>query len=160
MEDSLRQLAAVIEAEIDLGKELLGNQEAQRAAILGWNAAELIEKLAEKEALLGRLEALEKSRRELVGSLAESDRLPLGALLGRARSSPRASELKALGEEARSLYLRFCEQERAMQQLLGILLAHIREALKPLMETPAPRYEERGRLAAGAPEPRLLGTKA
>ncbi len=133
MTEELAELTAIIGAEVSLGEELLDNLSAQRQAILGWKISHLIERIENRETLLSGLDALETRRKRVIGTLGcAGDGLSLGEILGAARPLDGAGELGRLRDRARRIYTRLESEEKSLLDLMENLLAHIREALRPL----------------------------
>ena len=65
--DAKVRLEAVLDREIELGREFAAMLDAERAALTGDSAATVAERAAEKTELLGRLERLDAERRGLCG---------------------------------------------------------------------------------------------
>ena len=63
--DARRRLEAILENELDVARELTESLDAERAALTGVSPEAVIAQSALKVSLLGRLEQLESSRRDL-----------------------------------------------------------------------------------------------
>jgi flagellar biosynthesis/type III secretory pathway chaperone len=63
--DARRRLEAILENEMDVARELTESLDAERAALTGVSPEAVIAQSALKVSLLGRLEQLESSRRDL-----------------------------------------------------------------------------------------------
>ncbi len=70
--DAKARLEAVLDREIELGREFAAMLDAERAALTGDTAEKVAERAAEKTALLGRLEGLEAERRSLCDDLRDA----------------------------------------------------------------------------------------
>jgi hypothetical protein len=160
MTQELTELAAAIEEEIALGQDLLDNLSAQRKAILGWKISTLIERIESREALLLSLGAVEERRQRIASQLSGADaQISLKEILSRTSSSQPTTELGRLREEARRTYTRLQAEEKGLLALMENLLAHIREALSPLMFPEVRLYGEQGASGASRPSSGLIEGK-
>jgi hypothetical protein len=158
--NSLNGLAAILEDEVRLGEQLLQNLDAQKSAVLAWDAAALIACLEEMEVLAGRLDSAEKNRRDIMASVLYSEaNLSLGELLARIPPGPLRSKLSSLRREAREVYGRLAREEKSLLVLVRSLAGHLRQAFDGLFHPPANLYGECGALAPPVRESKLVEAK-
>jgi hypothetical protein len=157
---SLGELAAILEDEVYLGQQLLQNLEAQKSAVLAWDAAALIACLEEMEVLAGRLDSAEKNRRDIMASVLYSEaNLSLGELLARIPPGPLRSKLSSLRREAREVYGRLAREEKSLLALVQSLAGCLQQAFDGLSHRQAGLYGECGALAPPSRESKLVEAK-
>jgi hypothetical protein len=157
---SLGDLAAILEDEVRLGRQLLHNLEAQKSAVLAWDAAALITDLEEMEVLAGRLDSAEKNRRDIVATVLYSEaNLSLGELLARIPPGPFRSKLGSLRHEAREVYGRLAREEKSLLALVQSLAGCLQQAFDGLSHRQAGLYGECGALAPPSRESKLVEAK-
>lgn len=160
---SIPDLVTTIAEEIQVGEQLLHNMAAQRAAILAWNAATLLEQLTEKELLLYKLQALATRQHELLDHhvCASTDQPDtLKALLTQLSSAPEKAVLSDLQHRMRAIYARVQTEEHKLVSLLEHLLGHMEEVFASLAHAPVHVYGRNGTSSLSRPQSELIQGKA
>ncbi|MCS6924390.1 MAG: flagellar protein FlgN [Candidatus Binatia bacterium] len=160
---ALRDLVAVMEEEVQVGEELLHNLEAQRVAILSWDASTLLLRVEEREAMLRRLSALEERRQRIVldlPCLSPNHGPSLRTLLARLPEGPETVSLRRLQRQILELYGRLRAAEQRVVALMDNLLGHLREALTCFCYSPVYLYGKKGAMTYGRPASGLIQGKA
>jgi flagellar biosynthesis/type III secretory pathway chaperone len=161
MNAQVTQLTDVLEEEVSVGEELERNLAAQKQALIDWDVNGLLQKITEREPWLRSLGALENKRIEIIKQLyLSSDAMTLGQLLSRLpQDAPETARLRHLRGRGRGIFTRLNRDERALHELMENLLAHIQEALRPLMRSAAPLYSETGTAEPSRTESALIHSK-
>ncbi len=161
MRTQTAELAAILENEISIGKDLLGNVEAQKKAILHWDIDNLLAQIKARELHLRSLTELETRRAKVVKStnsrgVAVTLRQIIATL---PKESSERAQLAQLRDNASKLFNRVHSEETAMHEFMKTLLAHIQESFKMLSPALVPIYGESGAALSQRPEPGLLHSK-
>lgn len=160
---SFTHLVSTIETELQIGEQLLRNLSAQKAAILNWNAATLLERLSEKELLLHKLQAAATQQSEF---LAQShgvtpEHAPrLHEFLAHLPSSSERSTILQLQLRVCEIYNNLQAEEHSLVRLLQNMLGHMNEMLHSLEPPSVAVYGRSGVTSVSHPEPELLQEKA
>lgn len=165
MTGPLDDLVAALAAEAGEYRRLLPLLEDERAALVGADAATLLELGAQREAAIGRLSALERDRRAVVGSLAlalglEPQAVTISGLLDLAPA--RAAALAPLRDEIRDLLgclVRLHGRNRFIAEHALGCLRSLFSNLVAVLAAP-PTYAESGRTGEPVQELRLLDRQA
>ena len=146
MNVQVTQLADVLEEEVSAGEELERNLAAQKQALIDWDVNGLLQQITARESWLRVLSALENKRIEVTRQIyLSSDAMTLRQLLSRLpQDAPETGRLRRLRGRGREIFTRLNRDERALHELMGNLVAHIQEALRPLLSPAAPLYSENG----------------
>lgn len=157
----LKELSGVIEQEIRIGESLLQNLAFQREAILAWDVPLLMSRIGERESQLRGLSELEERRCRVVKRLVPpaAEGLSLQEVTERFSNEPEAVRLRQLRLRAREIYVRIQEEEKRLAVLMESLLGHLREALRPLMDTAADVYGAKGVSRSRRPRAGLIQGK-
>jgi len=161
MNPQVTQLADVIEEEISVGEELERNLAAQKKALVVWNVTGLLQHITAREPWLRALGALEIKRKEILqGSELSNNAATLRQLLATLpKDAPEAARLHHVRERGREIFTRLDSDEHALHGLMENLLAHIQEALRPLLRSAAPLYSEAGTAEPARPPSALIHSK-
>ena len=146
MNAQVMQLGDVLEEEVSVGEELERNLAAQKKALIVWDVTGLLQRITAREPWLRALGALEHKRKEILNEIhLSSDAVTLRQLLSALpEDAPEAARLRHLRERGREIFTRLDSDEHALHGLMENLLAHIQEALRPLLSSAAPLYSENG----------------
>lgn len=157
----LAQLTAVLEEEISVGEELERNLAAQKKALVGWDVAELLQQITAREPWLRSLDALEKKRTDILKEMRSSkEAVTLRQLLSAfPQDASETARLRCIRERARETFTRLHNDEGTLHQLMKNTLAHIQEALRPLLHSVAPLYGETGAEEPLRPTSALIHSK-
>jgi flagellar biosynthesis/type III secretory pathway chaperone len=155
------ELIAVIEEEILVGEELRRNLEEQKKALLAWDVAALLHQVDAREPWLRSLGELEQRRQQVMkGITPYLSPMTLRELIVKFPSgTPERDRLSSLQEGARKVFTRLQADERHVHGLIENLLAHIQEALSPLIQSDVSLYGETG-VAMPRSRPGLIHGKA
>jgi flagellar biosynthesis/type III secretory pathway chaperone len=161
MNAHVTQLADVLEEEVSVGEELERNLAAQKQALIGWDVAGLLEQITAREPWLRALGALEIKRKEILQRPELSNNAAtLRQLLAKLpKDALEAQRLRHLRERGREIFTRLDSDEHALHGLMENLLAHIQEALRPLLRSAAPLYSEAGTAEPARPPSALIHSK-
>ncbi len=161
MDARATRLADVLEEEISVGEELERNLAAQKKALIGWDVGGLLEQITAREPWLRVLAALEIKRKEILEETELSNNAaPLRQLLAKLPGElPEAQRLNYLRQRGREIFMRLQSDERALHELMENLLAHIQEALQPLLHPSLPLYGESGVAEPPRPPSALIHSK-
>jgi hypothetical protein len=162
MMNSVLDLVATIEDEVQVGEQLLDNLSAQRKAILAWNASTLLERLTEKELLLYKLEALATRQQALMGFPgypSAEQQGSLSVLIEQLPAGPERTVLSDLQSRVWEIYKRLRAEEQKLVSLLENLLGHMQAVLASLAQAPVHVYGRNGTPAALRPESELIQGK-
>ncbi len=161
MNAHVTQLAAVLEEEISVGEELERNLAAQKKALIDWDVAGLLQHITAREPWLRALGAFEHKRKEILDAIhLSSDAVTLRQLLSALpEDAPEAARLRHVRERGREIFTRLDGDEHALHGLMENLLAHIQEALRPLLGSAAPLYGENGTAQTARPASALVHSK-
>lgn len=159
---NLRELSGVIEEEIRIGEDLLHNLAFQREAILAWDVPALMNRIGERESQLQLLSDLEKRRSQIVKRLVRSTEAgpSLQEVVERFPDEPETARLRELRRRAKEVYVRLQEEEKRLTALMESLLGNLQQALRPLMDTAADVYGEKGVSNSRRPRAGLIQGKA
>lgn len=155
------QLADVLEEEVSVGEELERNLAAQKKALIGWDVAGLLQHITAREPWLRALGALEIKRKEILQGTELGNNAPtLRQLLANLpKDAAEAQRLRHLRERGGEIFTRLDGDEHALHGLMENLLAHIQEALRPLLRSTAPLYSESGTAESARPPSALIHSK-
>jgi flagellar biosynthesis/type III secretory pathway chaperone len=158
----LAQLTAVLEQEISIAEELECNLAAQKKALVGWNIAELLQQITAREPWLRALSALENKRADILKELRFSkNAVTLRHLISAfPQDGSETARLRCIRERACDIFTRLHNDEQALHRLMENMLAHIHEALRPLLHSTAPLYSETGAAEPPKPTSALIHSKA
>jgi len=162
MNAAVADLTRVLEEELAVGAELRSNLEAQKAAIVNWDVAALLEKVEARETWLGLLGDLEARRRRI---LTETKKSKAAATLSQMLESPdvgpaEKTRLTNLGALARAVFTELKKEEEYLFGLMGRLHGHMQEALSALAQPSNSTYGEKGVAEAPRPASALLRSRA
>ena len=160
---SVQDLVTTVTDEVQLGEQLLDNMSAQREAILAWNAATLLKRLAEKELLLYKLQALTARQHELLNQHLCSPIERSGSLNDLLSQLPAGQEKTALSGlqlRVREIYSRVQIEEHKLVSLLEHLLGHMGEVFASLVQAPIHVYGRNGTSSLPRPQSELIQGKA
>ncbi len=161
MDAHTAELADLLEEEIAVGEELERNLAAQKKALIGWDVSDLLEQVAAREPWLRTLGELEIKRKSMLHSTDLSKAVTLAELLAQLpKEAPETERLRCLRKRGREIFLRLEGDERSLHELMENLLAHIQEALQPLLSSTLPLYSETGTAAPVRPASALIHNKA
>ncbi len=148
--EAVEALIAVLEEEIETGKELLANLAAQAEAFFSWNVSALIEQLEKKEALLHRLSRLEEKRQEVVSCFCCGERsgFSLSSMISGVCPESRQAKLDQVRKRALAIYQRLRTEEKIFLGLMGDMLEHFKEALRALVHPRVHLYGQKGDIMA------------
>jgi hypothetical protein len=160
---NLAELVAIIEEEILVGEELRRNLEEQKKAVLAWDVIALMQQVDGREGWLRSLGYLEKRRQQvmerMLGNPLNSP-MTLRELIAKLPSGePERECLSRLQKKTREVFTRLQADERHVHGLIENLLAHVQEALSPLMQSDIRLYGETG-VAMSRSRPGLIRGKA
>ncbi len=160
MDACATQLADVLEEEISVGEELERNLAAQKRALIGWDVTGLLEQITAREPRLRTLGELEIKRKEILQEAQLDDAATLRQLLAKLpKDALEAQRLRYLRERGGEIFTRLDGDEHALQELMENLLAHIQEALQPLLRSALPLYGETGAAEPARPRSALIHSK-
>ena len=165
MTGPLDELVAALAAEAGEYRRLLPLLEDERGALVGADAAALVELGSQRDAAIGRLSALERDRRAAVGRLAlalgvEPQAVTISRLLDLAPG--RAAGLAPLRDEIRDLLsclLRLHGRNRFIAEHALGCLRGLFSNLVAVLAAP-PTYSESGHTGEPVQELRLLDRRA
>jgi hypothetical protein len=160
---SFTDLVTTIETELRIGEQLLHNIVAQKAAILNWNAAQLLEGLSEKELLLHKLQATATQQSALLShSECPSQEQPsrLLEVLAQLPTGPERAAILQLQLQVCDVYSSLQTEEHKLVSLLENMLGHTHEMLHALEPPSVSVYGRSGTTSVSHPEPELLQEKA
>lgn len=142
----LAQLTGVLEEEISIGEELERNLAAQKKALIGWDVAGLLQEIAAREPSLRSLGALEQKRADILSEIRSSnDGVTVRQLISAfPQDASDSARLRCIRERAQEIFTRLHHDEHAFHCLMENMLCHIQEALRPLLQSPAALYGEKG----------------
>lgn len=158
----LAELEAIIEDEILVGEALRRNLEEQKNAVLAWDVVALMQQVDAREGWLRSLGQLERRRQQVMeGIIIPLSRpMTLRELIATLPSGkPERERLSRLQEAVRKVFTRLQADERHVHGLIENLLAHVQEALSPLMQSDVSLYGETG-VATSRSRPGLIHGKA
>jgi hypothetical protein len=156
------ELEAIIEEEILVGEALRRNLEEQKNAVLAWDVVALMQQVDAREGWLRSLGHLERRRQQVMeGIIIPLSRpMTLRELIATLPSGkPERERLSRLQEAVRKVFTRLQVDERHVHGLIENLLAHVQEALSPLMQSDVSVYGETG-VAISRSRPGLIHGKA
>ncbi len=161
MNAGVTQLADVLEEEISVGEELERNLAAQKKALIGWDVTGLLRQITAREPWLRVLGALEIKRKKILqGTELSNNAATLRQLFAKLpKDAPEGQRLRHLRERGSKIFTRLEADERALHELMENLLAHIQEALRPLLLSAAPLYSETGAAESARPPSALIHSK-
>jgi hypothetical protein len=159
---AIADLTQILEEELAVGAELRSNLDAQKAAILGWDVAALLERVEAREAWLGLLGNLEAHRQRILSEAKHSETAPtLSEMLASADMEPSdKTRLANLGERARHVFTEIKREEEYLFSLMGRLHGHMQEALSALVQPSNSTYGEKGVAETQRPASALLRSRA
>jgi hypothetical protein len=159
---AIADLTQILEEELAVGAELRSNLDAQKAAILGWDVAALLERVEAREAWLGLLGDLEAHRQRILSEAKHSETAPtLSEMLASADMEPSdKTRLANLGERARHVFTEIKREEEYLFSLMGRLHGHMQEALSALVQPSNSTYGEKGVAETQRPASALLRSRA
>ena len=143
----ITELTALLEEEAALGEELRGNVDAQKQAIVCWDAAKLLESVDSRERALRLLAAMENRRRKLLEESVSStvETVSLRRIVAElSQDDPARVAVSVLRERLRDIFTRLTAEEGALRKLMENLLSHIQDALLAFPETKGAVYDESG----------------
>ncbi len=156
-------LVSTIETELQIGEQLLHNLAAQKAAILSWNAAKLLEQLSEKELLLHQLRTAATRQDDYLSHSECSSpekALRLHEFLAQLPTSPEREALLQLQLRVCDIYTNLHSEEHKLIGLLENMLGHVNEMLQALEPPSLSMYGRSGVTSQSHPHPELLEEKA
>jgi flagellar biosynthesis/type III secretory pathway chaperone len=160
MEARTTELADVLEEEISVGEELERNLAAQKKALIGWDVGGLLEQITAREPWLRTLGELEIKRKEILHKTQLNHAATLRQLLAQLpKEAPEAQRLDSLRMRGCQIFARLESDERSLHELMENLLAHIQEALQPLLRSALPLYGETGTASSARPPSALIHSK-
>lgn len=156
------QLCRVLEAELAVGRKLLDNLEALKNAIAKWDIERLLLEIEARQPSIDALVKLETQRNEI---LRNFEGVSIGSRLrdlmdSMAGDAPERQRLAELREESRHTFTRLHAQEHSLIGLMENLMAHIHEALTPLIQGGAPLYGDTGAARLPSSAAALIQSKA
>lgn len=162
MNAAIADLTQVLEEELAVGAELRSNLDAQKAAILSWDVAALLERVEARETWLTLLGDLEARRQRILTEAKHSESAPtLSQMLASAEIEPsEKTRLANLGELARRVFTEIKREEEYLFSLMGRLHGHMREALSALGQPSNSIYGEKGMAETQRPASALLRSRA
>jgi hypothetical protein len=162
MISDLNDLAAVLEEEIAVGEDLRRNLACQRQALVEWNMEALIAGIDRREMSLRSLGELEQRRLAMLRESGAADAsIKLKHLIARSPDGlPGRGRLQAARRRALETFLRLQADERSLNGFMEDLLAHLREAFKPLTRPPVSVYGDDGSAAPERPASAFIRSKA
>ena len=159
----LAELEAIIEEEILVGEALRRNLEEQKNAVLAWDVVALMQQVDAREGWLRSLGHLEKRRQQVMEGIIIphlSRPMTLRELIATLPSGkPERERLSKLQEAVRKVFTRLQADERHVHGLIENILAHVQEALTPLMQSDVSLSGETG-VAMSRSRPGLIHGKA
>jgi flagellar biosynthesis/type III secretory pathway chaperone len=160
MDARATELADVLAEEISVGEELERNLSGQKKALIGWDVSGLLQQITAREPWLRALGALEAKRKMILHEAELPNSSTLRQLLAKLpKDAPEAQRLRSLRERGSEIFMRLEGDERSLHELMENLLAHIQEALQPLLRSALPLYGETGTTAPTRPVSALIHSK-
>lgn len=162
MEIDCSQLCSVLEAELTVGQKLAANLEALKNAIVTWDIERLLLEIDARQPAIDTLVELETRRNEILCNL---DGVAIGSGLraiidSMASDAPERQRLIELRDKNRHTFIRLHAQEHSLIGLMENLLAHIHDALTPLLQGGAPLYGDTGAARLPGAAAALIHSKA
>jgi FlgN protein len=142
---SVEELVSVLNQEIAIGEKLARNLDAQRQAIIDWDAARLLEQVEARELDVKSLAVLEERRRELLlNASATGEPVTLRRIMSALSDDQQRLALSNLRERIRQIFTRLSAEEGMLRKLMDSLLTHIQNALAAFPEPRRAMYDESG----------------